>query len=473
MMLEKTITMLLAPWMNSVRLFIEKKNRLSLNASLWGVEVNEQGHLVIGGCDCVELASEYGTPVHIVDRELLQRNYQDFYESFAAQHIHTEVYYSYKTSQVPGIIRELHADGAGAEVISPYELWLALKLGVDPASIIYNGPNKSTEGLRTAVEKNIKLININSFNEIQTLQRIAEELQVQVRVGVRVNLQVGWGENQFGFSVGSGKALEAFKALKMIDAITVETIHAHLGTNIISPQTYENAIEEIGDFMGVLNQQERIVIKSLDLGGGFGVSTVRGFRKIEFNFNRSFHIPYLAPKVGEVTDKVTFAKRIVKALQKKCDEYGLEFPTLLFEPGRALTSNAQILLAKVDDIKETRTGKIAILDAGINLAFLVPLEYHEIFVANNMNAEYKERYDIVGPICTPGDVLYKAKTLPRLNVGDLVAIMDAGAYFTSFSNNFSFPRPAVVMVSDTQHGVVRKREQYEDMVRLDTYFQKT
>ncbi len=467
MMIEKNITKLFAPWMKYVRRYIEKNNALHLDYSAWGVKVNEKNHLVTGGCDCVELAGEYGTPVHIVDRSLLQRNYQEFYESFVSQHVHVEVYYSYKTNPVPGIITELHANGAGAEVISPYELWLALKLGVRPDTIIYNGPNKSTAGLRTAIEKNVKLININSLNEIQTIKRIAEELQMQVNVGVRVNPRVGWGENQFGFSIESGKAFEAFEALQKIDVIKIEGIHSHLETNIRHPRLYEKAVEEICKFMYELKEKKGIGIKYLDLGGGFGVPTVRQFNKIEFNFNRSFHIPYHAPEIENGPDMRTFADRIVRAVQKECEKYSVEFPELLFEPGRAMTSNTQILLAKVDDIKETRIGKIALLDAGINLASQLFLEYHEIFVVNKMNAEYEERYDIVGPICTPSDVLYKGKTLPRLEVGDIVAIMDAGAYFTSFSNNFSFPRPAIVMVSDGKHWGLREKERYGDMIRLD------
>ena len=132
-----------------------------MNYVLWGLNVNEKKHLVIGGCDCVELTEKYGTPLHVVDKALLQNNYNGFCESFKAHKINFEVCYSYKTNPIPGILEVLHAIGAGAEVISPYELWLALRLKVRPDLIIYNGPHKSNESLKLAIQKKIKLATFN------------------------------------------------------------------------------------------------------------------------------------------------------------------------------------------------------------------------------------------------------------------------------------------------------------------------
>ncbi len=463
---EKIITTLFAPFMGYVRHYVEHNTSLHLKYSAWGGEVNVRNHLLFGGCDGVELAEEYGTPLHVVDRKRLQRNHQELQEGFVSHDIPCEIYYSYKTNPVPGILKELHANGAGAEIISPYELWLALKLGVKPDTIIYNGPNKSVRSLRIAIENKIKLLNINSWHEIRQIIHLAQELQIQVNVGIRVSLRVGWGENQFGFSIASGQAREVFETIKRSEELQIKGIHCHLETNIRNPLMYEKAIEEICRFMYELKDKSGIDISYLDLGGGFGILTVRPLGKIEFNFNRLFQIPYRAPNVQDISLR-RLTGQIAKKLRRECGKYDLDVPGLICEPGRALTGNAQILLTRVGDIKKTKTGKIAMLDAGINIASPVCWEYHEIFVANKMNAAYDERYDIVGPICTPNDVLYKGKTLPRLEVGDIVAIMDAGAYFISFSTNFSFPRPAVVMVSDGKHWVLREKEGYEDMTRLD------
>lgn len=466
MITKKKIKKLLYPCIKYLIPRVEKRRKTNLDYSLWGLHINERGCLVIGGCDCVELAKEYGTPIHVVDSDLLKKNYNEFYESFKSHDINFEIYYSYKTNPIPGILKVLHANGAGAEVISPYELWLALKLGVNPASIIYNGPYKSHDGLKTAIKNKIKLININSFNEIENIKNIAEELGSRVNVGMRICTSVGWG-GQFGFKIDSGEAFNAFDRLNEIKCMEIEGIHIHLGTQIKNAFLYEKAIENVFKFMNEIKNKKGVCIKYLDLGGGFGVPTIKSINKFEFRLNRTFNIPYTAPELEDTPSIRAFADRIAIAVQKECEKYKLNLPVLLFEPGRAITSNAQILLAKVGDLKRTSELKIAIIDAGINIASPVPWQYHEIFVTNKMTSNCKEFYSIAGPICTPQDLLYKSKKLPELEVGDIVAIMDAGAYFTSFSNNFSFPRPAVVMVSEGNRSIVREKESYEDMTRLD------
>lgn len=463
---EQIFTTILSPFMTQYRRYVERSAPLHLPHSAWDCTVSGDGHLLFGGCDAVELTREYGTPLHVVEENALQRNYRQFSEQFASHGVPCGIYYSYKTNPVPGILNVLHASGAGAEVISPYELWLALRIGVKPERIIYNGPNKSIQGLRTAIERRIKLINLNSWQEIRHVTHLSQEMKTPVNVGIRVNMQVGWGENQFGFSIPSGQAFEAVKAIDRIEALSLKGIHCHLETNIRSASLYEQAIEEICRLLHDLKSKQGIRIEFLDLGGGFGIPTVRPLGKIEFNLNRLFHIPYRAPDV-QACDMSALVGQLVTRLREECQRYALDLPSLLCEPGRALTGNAQVLLAQVGEIKQTRTGKIAMIDAGINIANPVTWEYHEIVAANKMNAAYTDRYDMTGPICTPNDVLYIGKTLPRLERGDIVAMMDAGAYFTAFSTNFSFPRPPVVMAADGQHRVIRERERFEDMIRRD------
>jgi diaminopimelate decarboxylase len=133
-----------------------------------------------------------------------------------------------------------------------------------------------------------------------------------------------------------------------------------------------------------------------------------------------------------------------------------------------MTSNAQILLSRIGDLKISKNEyNIALTDAGINLTHPLSWEYHEIFAANKMNDECNQFYGIAGPICTPTDLFVKNKPLPSLEVGDILSIMDAGAYFTSFSTNFSFPRPAVLMVAEGKSWIIRQKEKYEDMTQLD------
>ncbi len=446
---------------------LDKKNRIKLDCSLWGLTINNQHHLTIGGCDCVELAEKYGTPSLVVDKKLLERNYNEFYSALKCHQADFEIYYSYKTNPVPGILRVLHNIGAGAEVISPYELWLALKLGINPDFIIYNGPNKPEEGLRMAIQHGIKLININSFSEIELIENIAGELRATPKVGIRISTDVGWGA-QFGFKLNSGEACKAFEKLSKSKYLQTLGIHVHLGTSIKNVATYQIALKNIFVLINEIKNKFGIRIKYLDLGGGYGVPTIRGLSKKEIKLNTFFYKPFLPPDIDNNSSIKAFVNGIVNTFQQESEKYKLEPPILLFEPGRAMTSNTEILLARIGDFKRTNNGfKIALIDAGINVAYPMTWEYHEIFLANKMNAIPNQRYGLAGPICTPLDFYLKSKKLPSLEVGDLLSIMDAGAYFTSFSNNFSFPRPAIIMVNQGKHYVIRERESYEDMVRLD------
>jgi diaminopimelate decarboxylase len=445
----------------------ERQARALPDLSLWGLKASDKQHLMIGGCDCVELAAKYETPLFVVDQHLLEKNFAEFHAGFAAHSLRFEILYSYKTNPVPAILRTLHLCGAGAEVISPYELWLALELGVKPDAIVYNGPNKPDEGLRLAVRKGIKLINVNSFSEIEKLASLADEYGARPAIGVRVSTTAGWGA-QFGFKLESGEALAAFERVSHSRTLRACAIHAHLGTNVSDPGVYQSALTTLLHFAKELKDKLGIHIQYLDLGGGFAVPTVRSLGKQEIRLNTFLYKPYDPPAAAARPSVASFAGEIAATFHRECQSLGLEPPILLFEPGRVMTSNTEILLTTVGDFKQTRNGfRIALLDAGINIAQPMSWEYHEVLLANRLDAPYDQRYGLAGPICTPSDFYLKSKRLPELAIGDLLCILDAGAYFTSFANDFSFPRPAIIMINDGQDRVIRKRERFGDLIDHD------
>jgi diaminopimelate decarboxylase len=443
------------------------KNNTFLLPTVWGMATTHQGRLVIGGCDCVGLSETYGTPLFVVDKARIQRNYQSFFSALAAHGIEFEIYYSYKTNPVPGILQVLHAEGAGAEVISPYELWLANHLKVEAHKIVYNGPNKSYEGLKSALESRIKLININSFHEINVITRLVRQTDARPELGIRVTTDRGWA-NQFGFSIRNGDALRAFEKVISLDACSVKGIHVHLGTGLQNTVIYENAILEITELMQLLKQKYGLSIRYLDLGGGYGVATVKSLSGIEVRLHHDYFRPYAPPMLDKTPSIAQFVDAVVHSLKAQCARRGLELPYLLLEPGRALTSNAEVLLSRIGDLKKvTAKYEIAFADAGINLAYPLLWEYHEIFIADKMNDPRDRRYGIAGPICTPTDLYIKSKWLPAIDIGNLLCIADAGAYFTSFSTEFSFPRPAIVMVDQGTATLIRQKATFEDLTLLD------
>ncbi|NLP11743.1 hypothetical protein GX408_15195 [bacterium] len=438
-----------------------------MDLSLWEATVDPQHHLLVGGCDCTRLAADHGTPLFVVDEKKIRDNYQAFDRALTAHGIEQGIYYSYKTNPVPGILRVLHDCGAGAEVISPYELWLALKLGVPPERIIYNGPNKSAEGLKTAIDHGIKLININSLAEIDHIEQLAAERGRTVCVGVRVSPGVGWGA-QFGLKLENGEALAAFRRMAACPHIDPQAIHFHLGTNLQNAQLYQSALAHVFELLQFIQSDPGLHLRYLDLGGGFGVPTVRALENREIKLNTFFYKPYHPPSAAKIKPVCQIIEDIAATFKALCLRFRIDPPALLFEPGRSLTSNAEILLTRVGDLKTSANGfPIALLDAGINVARPITFEYHEIFVANRMAAPANQRCGLAGPICTPMDFFLKSKKLPILHAGDLLAVMDAGAYFTSFANNFSLPRPAIVAVFEGRPRLIREKESYDDLIRLD------
>ena len=439
-----------------------------MNIARWGLAVNDAGHLVLGGCDIVGLADQYGTPLHVVDEAALRRTYRSFVQSFSASYPRVDVFYSYKSNCVPGVLAILHSEGCGAEVISPYELWLAQHLGVDPSRIIYNGVNKSFEDLRGAIEVGVRLVNVDSLAEIRRVQSVSQKLGRPVDVGIRIHPDVGW-KAHFGIEPRHDRLVAVCRELTAEGLVNVRALHTHIGSGLRSTRVHERAIAFTCSLLRELRDTAGTTIDTLDVGGGFGVPTVRSFTLPEVGFYRVFGIPPRAPAEADCASVEDFARAITGALKEHCARHGLSEPRLMLEPGRALTSSAQMLLVRVRDIKRRRRAPVAVVDGGMqNVAFPLSYEYHACLVASRARDSTRHRrYLVAGPLCSPEDVLYRNWRLPELVEGDVLAIMDAGAYFTSFANNFSYPRPSVVVVSDGRHRAVRRREGFDHMTALD------
>ena len=447
-----------------LRRFVEPEGT-HLPFSLWDMKVDTEGELVIGDCTAQELSQTYGTPLFVVNERRLRNNYQTFCRSFESSYPEVEVYYSYKTNPIPEVLHILHEEGAGAEVISPYELWLALRLGVPPSRIIYNGVHKDAASLEMAVKQDVRLINVDSFREIERLAQLARRLGKRPSVGVRVSTGIGWA-SQFGLEIKSGEALKAYTQLVDLDCFHICSVHTHLGTSILKASEYRQASREIVTFLKTLKTELNLEIRDVDIGGGFGVPTVRPLWEIDR------YMPYPSlPDVNKVPSLDQFSQAISTTITNDCRKHGLSIPRLLLEPGRIISSCSQTLLLSVATLKKRPDGaQYIVADGGLNLAYPLRWEYHEIYVANRMQEPSRESYTIVGPLCTPTDLLYHGKVLPSVSEGDTLAVMDAGAYFVSYMNTFSFPRPAIVLVSEGRHRPIRRAEAFEELPSLDDIF---
>jgi diaminopimelate decarboxylase len=403
----------------------------------------------------------------VVHAAKLAANVARFRRPLAGSGRACEVFYSYKTNPVPGVLRFLHDRGVGAEVISPYELWLALRLGVPPGRIVYNGPAKSDASLRAAVEHGILLVNINHREEIARLARIAESAGRRAAVGVRVVPPGGWGW-QFGAPIATGEAMRAFEAALAEPSLDVVGLHAHFGVQLRSAEALAAFVRPVLAFCDQLRDRLGIEPRILDFGGSLAIPSVAPIGARERRLNSALHVPLSPPDVNAALSIETYVERLLREVEDHYRDRGRAVPRVLVEPGRALTGNAQMLLASVVTTKESAEGvTFAITNAGINIAEGAQHEYHQLLPVNRHGEPRRRVYAVTGPICSPADVLYPAVELPELRPGDSLAIMDAGAYFVPFSTSFSFPRPAVVMVEDGRDLLLRGGETFEDLVAHD------
>ena len=439
-----------------------------MRPELWGLTVNSRNHLALGGCDLVDLAQRHGTPVHVVDEERLCKNYARFTDAFSRHFPDAKYFYSYKTNCIPGVLQRLHQEGCGAEVTSAYELWLALKLGVEPTEIVYNGVIKSKADLGVALDAGVGLINIDSRAECEILIDLAKSATAPVDVGIRMFPPKGW-RTQFGLELDGDRVMDICRTLASGDRCRVVCLHAHIGSGLRSSRDYAILAQSMGRLARRIHDELGISVRYLDLGGGFGVPSVKTLSIAEVARYKLLNRPPRSPDPRACPSLEDFAATIAKGMGAVAAGHEWDRPALWFEPGRVITSDAQVLLVTVRDVKQRSNGRsYAITDGGMqNIAFPLSYEYHHCFAASRAKEPAHHRYFVTGPLCSPQDILYRNWRLPSLSVGDVLAIMDSGAYFTSFANNFSFPRPAVVMAANGVSKVLRGRETFEQMTAMD------
>ncbi len=443
------------------------QQREDLPLSSWRLSRTASGGLTRDGVVLSELLERWGSPLHVVDPARLAANAAAFTACPAGASRACEVYYSYKTNPVPGVLRMLHASGLGAEVVSPYELWLALALGVEPKSIVYNGPAKSDASLALALRNGVGLINLDARAQIGRLAEIADGLGKKANIGIRV-AEPGIG-GQFGERIDTGAALAAFREALGCPALRVVALHAHFNGELAHRSELDAFLFALLAFTDELRSKLGLEIEILDVGGNLACPTVSPLtpraRRMAVTFGCE-PVPRPPESVLSIGDYVT---RVIHTVEEHYQARGRKVPRIFLEPGRAMTGNAQMLLCRVAGLRSRDEAGLtwAVLDAGQNVAEPAQNEIHQLFPLTLREGAPVELYRLTGPSCTLADQLYPAWRLPHLEHGDGLAIMDSGAYFVPFSTCFSYPRPAVVAIGDGREQLLRRAETFEDLVARD------
>lgn len=398
-----------------------------------------------------EIVKEFGTPLYLYHESAIRENYSEFYSAFSSLYPKSKVLYAYKANSSLAICHILRQEGAGADVVSGGELRTALEIGVKPENIIFTNNAKTREDLLQALNSGI-VINLDSLQELNLLNKLSIEEKKKARISFRVNPSVspdthpkiatGIRNSKFGFHLEEDIAFGAYQLANEMENLEIVGIHTHIGSQILDTGVFNEAAEKIMEFCLRLKDGLSLELKFVDLGGGLG-------------------IPY---RGGEGTRPEKLAKGVVKVIQKWNKKLGYE-PELWLEPGRYLVGTAGILLAKVQSVKKTPYKNFINLDAGFNTLMRPGMyeAYHRVRILGKKKG-HLEVYDIAGNICESGDILARDRKLPGVKKGDIIAIMDAGAYGFSMSSQYNLrPRPAEVLVREKGVELIREREEWEDL----------
>lgn len=429
-------------------------SRQALSAEGFGLKKVEGRH-TLHGLPLSDLASEFGSPLFVVDGERLDAQAQ----AVADLPAHVRVAFSYKTNAIWSVLQRLHTHGLGAEVVSGHELELARRLAVPADRTVFNGPAKGEAAVRAAWAREV-LVNANSIEELEHLADWAKEAAVRPRVGVRFQARAGW-KGQFGVALAQED--EAWARARRRREVELSAVHVHHGAALRDANSVRRLAR--GAFSCWLRgRRAGLPLTDLDLGGSLAVPTVRQASPRELRRAMTDRVPLPPPDPTSTIDLSTWAQVLLHEVAELSARHG-EGPTRIWlEPGRALTASTHWLLTSVVETHSTDQDRYGILDAGMNVADVVRRSWHAIFPADPTARARSRTYRLVGPTCAPGDVLSPAIPLPGLRPGDVLAIADAGAYFDAFSTHFSFPRPAVVWVDREGVRLVRRRETTDDIL---------
>jgi diaminopimelate decarboxylase len=423
-------------------------------------EVSKQGHLCIGGCDVVDLAEEFGTPLYLFDESTLRHKCQEFKDEFCKYHPDTLVIYASKAFLNRALALIFKEENLGLDVVSGGELSIAHSVDFPLDMVYFHGNNKTREELTLALDWGVGRIVVDNFYELEMLNRLVKERGTRQDILLRLTPGVdphthqytttGTIESKFGFPLATGQAEEVVNQALSASNLNLLGLHFHLGSPVSEVQPYELAIEIVLRFA----QQ---------------VSRKFGFNLNEFNIGGGFAVPYtVGSKVPTIAD---YARTVTSKLDGLISELGLSRPRLIIEPGRAIVGQAGVALYKVGAIKEIPgIKKYVCVDGGIsdNIRPALYGAKYEALVANKALEAKREVVTIAGKLCESGDILVKDINLTAVYPGDIIAIPVCGAYSIPMSSNYNaLPRPAIVMVKEGRARLVRRRETYQDMMSLD------
>ncbi len=425
------------------------------------LNVNEKGNLTIGGIDTVELAKQYGTPLYVMDEEVIRDSLRRFHESMNKYYDgQGEVHYASKAFSCMEMCRIVASEGDGLDAVSIGELYTALKAGFPMEKVGFHGNNKTDEELAFAVENGVGHIIVDNISELHRLEAVAkaqgkkQDIMFRIKPGIDAHthdfVKTGQIDSKFGFALETGEAFEAVKEAVSCEYVRLSGLHCHIGSQIFDIDPFEEAAKVMLEFIAKIKNELGYEIDGLNLGGGFGIKYLNSHD----------------PKPFE-----NYLERVSRVVNTECERLGVKRPFIYIEPGRSIAAPAGITLYTVGARKEIPNIRTYIsVDGGMadSPRYILYKSEYEAIVANKANEERTEKVTIAGKCCESGDLIGENMPLQHAESGDIIAVCATGAYNYSMSSNYNrLQKPAVVIVNKGESRVAVKRETLDDIIRND------
>ncbi|CAH1856171.1 diaminopimelate decarboxylase [Convivina intestini] len=431
-----------------------------MNEQISPSQINAAGHLTIGGCDAVDLAHEYGTPLGVYDVSQIKSQIQHFQEVFKNNDVDYAVCYASKAFANTAMYQLVHEMDCHVDVVSAGEISMALHAGFPASKMTFHGNNKSREELQLAVDQGLGVIALDNFHEIDLLSDILEKSQAEIKVLLRITpgisahtheyIQTGQIDSKFGFDLESGQADQALQRVLQEPRMHMLGVHAHIGSQIFELAGFEGAGKKLVDLAADWKKRFDYEAEVINVGGGFGIRYTQADRPLK-------------PE--------QFVDIIIKTIKQESQAAGLKTPAVWIEPGRSIAGPAGYSLYTIGsrkDVKGIRPYLAVDGGMGDNIRPALYDAQYEAAVANRPAAPAVETVHIAGKYCESGDILIQEQALPETQPGDILVMFDTGAYGYSMASNYNLnPKPAIVFVENGQATLVTRRETPSDLERLD------
>ena len=418
------------------------------------------GHLFVGGRDVVELAQEFGTPLYLFDEATLRSKARCYSQAFASRYPRVLLCYAAKAFLNPWLASLLAEEGFGLDVVSGGEMTVGQRAGFLMSNVHLHGNNKLPEELGLALDLGVGRIVIDNFTEISMLESIAQgrrkvaEVLLRIAPGVEAHtheyLRTGGTYSKFGIPVMTDQAAEAVGRIVACRHLKLVGFHAHIGSQIFDLLPFKENVETLMDFG--LQMRERYDFELLEIspGGGLGIQYSEADDP---------------PSIDDVAETITGVMRRAAA------KYNMKLPKLVLEPGRSLVGQAGLTLYTAGTIKDIPSRrKYVAVDGGIadNIRPALYQAQYQAVVANKADRPPEERVTIAGRYCESGDILIADVELPRIEPGDIIALLATGAYCIPMASNYNLSlKPPIVVVNGGQATLVRRRETYDDLLACE------